>query len=319
MKRALVLVAAALTACGGSQKITAEEARNAMPGTSQAQLTTPQGGNALTAAVAADAYTRADYAFETVALAASVNLGVAWPLGVLELVTALPPTSCAGDTCTWGPGSEATDLNDWQITVTKKDSSDYLWTMQGKSKSDPAAQWIAFVSGEAFTTGVRHVGHGTLVVDLDLAGGLARDPQEAKQIGKISATYDNTSGRHVSVQFVGTQDDKNPAQKVNAAYQFASTSTGGDLQVSIRNLSTGEKLQLHSRWTGVGAGRGDASFFDGVAQTYTRSQCWNGALTLFDMTYQVTDPVVTSGLNPDMGAESACVFATAELPTITVP
>ena len=47
MKRALVLIAAALTACGGSQKLTAEEARNAMPGASQAQLGTPDGGAAL--------------------------------------------------------------------------------------------------------------------------------------------------------------------------------------------------------------------------------------------------------------------------------
>ena len=126
------------------------------------------------------------------------------------------------------------------------------------------------------------------------------------------------SGRHVSVQFIGTQDDQNPAQKINAAYQFASTSAGGDLQVSTRNLTTDEKLQLHSRWTGVGAGRGDASYSNG-GLTYTRSQCWDGATTLFDLTYQVTDPVVASGLNPDMGDPSACVFATAELPTITVP
>ena len=317
MKRALVLLVATLTACGGSQKLTAEEARNAMPGASQAQLETPEGGAALTAEALVTFHT-AEYADATRVLARSVNLGVGWTLGIVEaVVTNLPPTSCADDTCIWGPGSGPFDVNDWQITVTKKDTNDYAWTMQGKSKADPAATWIAFVSGEAFTTGVKHVGHGTLDIDLDAAAGLARlttDPPQ--QTGKIFATYDNTSGRHVSVQFIGTQDDKNPGQKINAAYQFVSGSTGGDLQVSTRNLTTDEKLQLHSRWTGVGAGRGDASYSNG-GLTYTRSQCWNGAGTLFDLTYQVTTPA-SAGLT-DMGDPSACVFATAELPTITVP
>lgn len=317
MKRALVLVAAALTACGGSQKLTAEEARNAMPGASQAQLGTPEGGAALTAVVGATYHT-AEYADATRMLAGSVNLGIGWTLGVVEaVVTNLPPTSCAEDTCTWGPGSGAFDVNDWQITVTKKDVNDYTWTLQGKSKSDPAAQWIAFVSGEAFTTGTKHVGHGTLNIDLDAAAGLARQTGETAQSGKITSTYDNTSGRQVSVLFVGTQDDNVPTQKVNAAYQFASSSTGGDLQVATRNLSTLAELQLHSRWTAVGAGRGDASYFDGVAQTYTRSQCWDGAGSLFNLTYQATTPVA-AGLT-DMGAETSCVFATAQLPTITVP
>ena len=317
MKRALVLIAAALTACGGSQKLTAEEARNAMPGASQAQLGTPDGGAALTAAAVAPSFQTAEYAADTLALAGSVNLGVGWSLGIVDaVVTNLPPTSCADDTCTWGPGSTAFDVNDWQITVTKKDVNDYTWTLQGKSKVDPAAAWIAFVSGEAFTTGVKHVGHGTLNIDFDAAAGLARKTTDpAPQIGKITGTYDNTSGQHVSVQFIGTQDDKVPDQKVNAGYQFASSSTGGDLQIAVRNLTTLAELQLHSRWTAVGAGRADASF-SASGVTFTRSQCWDGASTLFDLTYQVTSPVVVG----DTGVVASCgVFATAELPTITVP
>ena len=318
MKRALLLVAAALTACGGTQTLTADEARNAMPSTSQAQLGTPQGGQALTAAgSAASGVTTADYEQDTVALSTAVNLGVAWPLGVLEVVTALPPTSCASDTCTWGPGSSALDFNTWQITVTKQAANDYLWTMQGKSKSDPGATWTSFVTGEAFTTSLKHVGHGAFVVDLDAAAALARPTTDTPQTGKISCTYDNTSGQNVSVQFIGTQDSTVPSQKVNAAYEFAASTTGGDMQIATRNLTTGAELQLHSRWTDVGAGRADASFADpSTAATYTRSECWSGAATLFNLTYESTTPPVAT----DFGVEAAdCVFTPAALPTITIP
>jgi hypothetical protein len=323
MKRTLVLIAAALTACGGSQKLTAEEASTAMPGASQAQLGTPQGGAALTA-VSALSFQTAEYAAATQTLAGSVNMGVAWTLGIVEaVVTTFPPTSCAGDTCVWGPGSDALDVNDWEITVTKKDTNDYTWTMQGKSKVDPAATWISFVSGEAFTTGVKHVGHGTLSIDLDAAAGLARKTTDpAPQSGKITGTYDNTSGRHVSLQFIGTQDDKVPAQKVNAAYQFASATAGGDLQIATRNLTTGTELLLHSRWTDVGAGRADANFSQPAAGAQaavniSRSQCWDGATTLFNLTYQLTTPPFAG--SGDTGVETSCVFSPAVPPTITVP
>jgi len=77
MKRALVLIAAALTACGGSQTLTAEEARNAMPGASQAQLGTPQNNNALTAATTTPTYVNAEYAVNTVKLTTTINLNIA--------------------------------------------------------------------------------------------------------------------------------------------------------------------------------------------------------------------------------------------------
>ncbi len=322
MKRAIALVTTGLlaAACGG-KPITAEEARTAMPGASQAQIGVPeQQGQALTAAPAGNEvtgdFTTAKYAADTIALAVAVNGGVAFTLGVVELVVAFPPTSCSGDTCTWGPGSGALEVNDWQLTVTKKDDNDYVWALAGHPKTDPSAGFTTIISGEAFTTSVRHVGHGTLLVDMDAAAGLARkttDPQDLP-VGKISATYDNTSGRHVSVQFLGTRDSDAPTQKVNAAYQFAATSSGGDLQVATRNLTTEAALTLHSRWIDTGAGRCDAAYKLG-SLTYARSQCWDGASTLFNLVYQLTSPADTS----DTGSESACAFSPAQQPNITAP
>ncbi|OFX24808.1 MAG: hypothetical protein A2V77_14745 [Anaeromyxobacter sp. RBG_16_69_14] len=309
-----------IAACGG-ETITEEEARGAVPGASQAQVGVPdQQGQALTAAPAGSEATSdatAPYAAETIALAAAVNGGVAFTLGIVELVASLPPTSCSGDTCTWGPGSGPLEVNDWQLTVTKKGEDDYVWALAGRPKTDPSAGFTSIVSGEAFTTDVRHVGHGTLVVDMDAAAGLARkttDPQDLP-VGKISATYDNTSDRNVSVQFLGTKDPVEPTQTVNAAYQFAATASGGDLQVATRNLTTEAALTLHSRWTDTGAGRGDAAFTLGGV-TVSRSQCWDSASTLFNQVYQVTSPADPSS---DMGSESACAFPSAQPPTITAP
>jgi hypothetical protein len=321
MKRAIALIASVLltAACGG-KTITAEEARGAVPGASQAQVGVPdQQGQALTATPGGSEATSdvtAEYAAETIALAAAVNGGVAFTLGIVELVVSLPPTSCSGDTCTWGPGSGPLEVNDWQLTVTKKADNDYVWALAGRPKTDPGAGFTSIVSGEAFTTGVRHVGHGTLLVDMDAAAGLAHkttDPQNLS-VGTISATYDNTSGRNVSVQFLGTKDPAEPTQTVNAAYQFAATASGGDLQVATRNLTTQAALTLHSRWTDTGAGRGDAAFTLGGV-TFSRSQCWDGASTLFNLVYQVTSPDDLSGT----GSESACAFSPAQPPTITAP
>ena len=323
MKRAIALVATVLlsAACGG-KTITAEEARSAVPGASQAQVGVPdQQGQMLTATPTGSEATNsvtAEYAAETIALAAAVNGGVAFTLGVVELVVSLPPTSCSGDTCTWGPGSGPLEVNDWQLTVTKKDSDDFVWALAGRPKTDPSAGFTAIVSGEAFTTGVRHVGHGTLLVDMDAAAGpsIAHKTTDPKNlsVGKISATYDNTSGRNVSVQFLGAKDSAEPTQKVNAAYQFAATSSGGDLQVATRNLTTEAALTLHSRWTDTGAGRGDATYKLGSLNS-ERSQCWDGASTLFNLVYQLTSPADPSVV----GSESACAFSPAQRPTITAP
>ena len=303
-------------ATGGGEPLTAAEARGAVPSTGQVQIGTPPPVAAMAATPRgseAVATAPAEYAVDTLALALAVNGGVAWTLGIAEAVVSLPPTTCALDTCTWGPGSSAQDVNDWQLVVTRKGLADYLWSLQGRPKATAGAAWITFLSGEAFTTGVPHVGHGTVTLDLDAAAGLARrvgDP--APQPGIITATYDNTSGGHVSVQFLGTQDDANPLQKVNAAYRFAAASDGGDLQVATRNLTTDAQLALRTRWTGTGAGRADASFSEG-GQTISRSQCWDGGSALFQLVFQSTGSTI------DLGSEARCAFAPAAPPTVTAP
>jgi hypothetical protein len=320
MKRTFAALIAALSACGGAH-LTAEEARSAVPSASQAALGEPAGttaaGAALTAtAVAAPGPATAAYASDTIRLARAVNGGVAWTLGALERVVALPPTACAGDTCTWGPWTGPFEVNAWQLTVTRVDDH-YAWAFAGQPRTDAAAAFVTFVAGNAWTTGVRHVGHGDFALDLDAAARLARRTDDpAPQRGRIEVRYDNRAAAQVGVTFLGTDDDAAPGTRVNAAYAFTAAAAGGDLQVATRNLTSGAALTLHSRWTATGAGRGDATFSDGAGATYARSQCWAGAARLFDLVFQVTAPPQAS----DAGAESACApFLAAEPPALAAP
>jgi hypothetical protein len=321
MKRAIALTVVALTAACGGKPITPEEARGALPQAEQAQVVLPAGAaSAFTAARSGEAIaaaTSASYAHTSFALAHAVNGGVGATLLLVRLVSLLPPTSCEGDTCTWGPGSDATDLNDWRLTVSKRDGH-YEWALAGLPKNNQGIGFVTVISGDAFPTGQPLVGHGNLLADFDASAKLSHWSDDALPQGKIAAQYDTRSGRQVSVQFVGMKDDVVPTQTVNAAYAYQATSAGGELQVATHNLDTTVELTLHTRWTGTGAGRGDASYTAPLA-TYTQSQCWDGATTTpaFSLTYQLSSPAQLS----DTGGDPAllCAFPSAQPPSIVMP
>jgi hypothetical protein len=323
MKRTILVLTAALAACGTSSSnapLSAAEARNAMPTTSQAQIATPAPSSSLASdpvAKAASANVESDYAFDTVTYAAAVNGGVAFTLGIVQAVVNWPPTSCSGATCTWGPGSGPLDLNVYELVVTKVADEDYTWALQGYPKTDTNKAFITFVSGEAFTTSVKEVGHGTILADMDAAQQLAYLTPPT-QVGKISAQYDNRTGVDVSVQFLGTPDAEHAGELVNAAYQFTGAENGGDLQVAAQNTTSQDILLLHSRWTATGAGRGDAQF-ESTTATYTESECWDSASTIFNLLYETQNAEVVFPEGGTTADESLCAFAPAELPTITPP
>jgi hypothetical protein len=324
MRRAIAVTVAALTtACGGAQ-LTAQEARDAMPAKEQAQIATPGGSSALAGAQAGAALTAAPggselavggapFAIDTIVLAAAVNGGVAWTLDIVKFIVGLPPTKCQGDTCTWGPGSGALDLNEFQLAVTKVDDH-YAWALSGRAKSNAAAEFTTFVSGNAWPSGVPNVGHGDLTLDLGATAALAHLGTDPDPQGKIVVSnYDNRSGGHLEVQFLGMADSTQAAASklVNAAYQFDATADGGRLQVATKNIATGEILELSSRWNATGAGRGDAAY-SGVA-VYTESQCWSSAASSFSLVYDETSTGVVTG------DASLCVYQDTVLPSITPP
>jgi hypothetical protein len=248
MRRAVALttVAALTAACGGAQKLTAEEARGAMPLKEQARIGTPSQSSGAASAMSSNALVNANEApfFDvTAAYGLAVNGSVAWILDVLQLVVALPPSSCAADTCTWGPGTGAFDFNTWQLVVTKVDAGHYDWALQARPNSAPGASFTTLISGNAFPTGNPRVGKGDFILDIDAAASLDRSKNAPPPgTGKIHAAYDNTNAARVTVQvnFLGTEDHSNlgQVQKVDAAYQFEGSSTEGDLQIVSVNTTT---------------------------------------------------------------------------------
>lgn len=313
MKRALVLVAAALTACGGA-KIDATAARNALPTSAAVQIATPDQttSQALTAggsAAVATAPQSGAYQL-THGLAAAVNGGVGVWIGLLELVVALPPTSCAADTCTWGPWTDQNPLNPvnatYELTVTKQGDAQYAYAF--KAAPGTATAFVDIVAGSVTTDGVPHHGAGSFTIDLDAARTI--NPASA-DTGKLAVTHDNTAGLKIGVTFTGCteqHDQSHLGEKLNAAYAFDQGSTSGDLQVAVHYLTTGAQFTLESRWDMTGAGRCDLTY-----QSPTPgqgSECW-GARPAFSLLYNSLDPAYQD--------PSGCVFQTAQYASLTVP
>jgi hypothetical protein len=315
---ALALLAALASACGNDKPLTAEEARAALPHAAVAQVGAPsasagatgltaEGGRA-TAAVSNSAFFNL-----STALAFSVNTGVGATLGVLQAVVSLPPTKCEADTCTWGPGAGPLDYNVHRLTVTKV-GDHYDFALAAEPKSQPGSGFVTYLSGSAFPGAAPRRGHGTFTVDFDEAAKF--DGPHGDDTGSIVVQYDARTTPAIGVQFLGMVDRENPGtgavpNKVNAAYAFAATGAGGDLQVAFRTLAPNapKTLSLHARWDATGAGRGDVEF-GAAGFTYQESECWAGGASAFALVYDT---------NPATGAEAACAYQPAAYATLQAP
>ncbi len=318
LRFAALSTALLMAACGG--KLTPEQARSALPRPEDARVGTPSAPAAVAGALAASPngeaaalVSNSDFFRLTGALAASVNGGVGAILLVLRAVVELPPTKCEGDTCTWGPGSSPLDYNVFELVV-RKVGDHYEYQLMAEPKSQPGSGFIAFLSGQAWPGAAPRRGHGNFALDFDQVARL--DGPHGDDTGRIEVQYDAAGPVVVDVQFLGMIDRNDPGDpanpnKVNAAYAFAASAAGGDLQVAWRTLppNAAATLSLHSRWDGSGAGRGDAKFVGG-GFTYTESECWAGGASSFALVYDT---------NPPSGSESACAFSPAEYASLAAP
>jgi hypothetical protein len=327
MKR-LVAVAAALlvTACG--QKLTPEEIHHAMPSAGVLEITAPN-PNGASARLAADgrpllavapvAGGRSPLAVSSWLFAVAVNGGVFWTLAPIAWFTqVVPPSACDADSCTWGPGSEASDLNAWRLVVTRAGGA-YDYTLAAAPKSTGATQFVPVISGRAWPGALPGRGHGDFHVDFDAVwDGLDHAVGEVQQdFGTLAVTYDARTNVALDVTFLGARNGEDPGadpanpNRLNAAYDFAANLAGGELQVGWRTLPAGATEQtaaLRTRWLAAGGGRAEASFVTtggSVAQT----ECWDGP----------PDHLMTFDALGGLGSDAACVFTTAAPPTIAIP
>lgn len=320
--RKLAALSAALLAAACAKQDVAEEFRSAMPSAQEVQVGAPAAGQGAVAAAtgaplgrveaaAAAAPARSDYAVTSWAFATSINVSVAVTLLRLEAVTLWPPTSCTADACTWGPGSEPGDVNEWQLVVARAGEG-YDYALQGRPKGQQAP-FVSLIAGQAFPGAGRHRGHGTLTIDFDAAwAGLAHgvypdnSPQVQEDFGVVRIAYDARDDLRVQAAFAGAKDaDRfatDPTARADVWYDFAAKPSGGDLHLAFRTLpldAASESVSLHTRWANGGNGRGDVEYVGPKSPSgpYHASECWADQAAGFALTYDT---------EPASGAETAC-------------
>jgi hypothetical protein len=327
---AVAAVTLVATACG-QKDLSADTVRAAIPLADDLRITAPdptsptglwQGarGPAMVAAPGAQAVAgTSPLAVASWNLATAVNGGVYWTLAPIAWFTRMAPSArCDPDACTWGPGSEAVELNVWKLVVAKKGDA-FEYSLFGAPKSTGGTAFVTVLHGKAWPGAQRNRGTGGFEVDFESAwGGLDHPGNEVRQdFGSLTVSYDLRAELLLLATFYNARNANEPGldpanpNRVNAAYAFGASAAGGDLQVGWRTLPAGvteRTVALQTRWLAGSGGRADLVATTGSATTST-SECWGGP-PLWTMTYDSANA---------FGLESSCVFPIAAPPTITVP
>lgn len=322
MKKIVTLVAAAslaLAACGKVDP--ADPYRDALPRSETVQLGTPQAQGSASGALAVrtdplgdSSLPQSEYAVMSYWLAHTFNAGVAWTLGFLHLVTSFPPTSCDDASCTWGPWVDDDGLNRWRLVVTRSGDA-YVYALSAQPGSNASAAFVDLITGTAYPADP-HRGHGSFTIDFDAQDSLDHGALWVKKdFGKVDVAYDNRSALSIDAVFTGARD-ANDHHRLDAAYAFDASASGGELQIATENLDTTEVVSLRTRWAASGQGRADAHYQgpDGLGGRldYHASECWAGRTADFVEVYD--------SKHPEIGPESACApFGSASYADLPLP
>ncbi|HEU4735051.1 MAG TPA: hypothetical protein VFT22_44475 [Kofleriaceae bacterium] len=241
------------------------------------------------------------------------NGGSAWVLILIHSIVQNPPTSVDGDTYTWGPGSQALDPADYKLEVRVVGDGTFAYQLSGRSKTQANAQFEVVIDGTADPRAGEDKGSGEFTVDFD--AGKRINPIDASDArGQVDVRYD-LAKRHLDLTITSTDALGKPVL-ADYAYNEAADG-GGDMVFDINGDAGGgpaqESITLRSRWLSSGAGRADARIAGGDlgALQATASECWD---TMFKRVFYV-DALTNGGtLSLSEGQESACAFATADLP-----
>lgn len=337
MTKTIAVIAVAALAAGCSQKtrITAEEARDALPKAEALQIDTPADAAARTAqqaqALAMGQVAQAssvaefdpgfgsssEFARSTYYLAWTVNGGAWWTLTLVRFITLFPPTQCDESSCTWGPWEDASANNPqlkikrWKLVVTKVEEAHFEYVLSAENLL-ASEGFLPIVSGVAYPKSPWQ-GHGEFTISFDNA---RRLPEPKEDYGALKISYDNENALVVNATMTGARSADTHVL-MNTAYEFRATDAGGELQIAFETREGNPlSLSLRSRWEGTGAGRGDARLYttDGNwTLTGTASECWAAPANHFAALTYDTDPA--------FGAEADCPasFQTALYSDLVVP
>ncbi|HEX3761906.1 MAG TPA: hypothetical protein VHW23_24570 [Kofleriaceae bacterium] len=237
------------------------------------------------------------------------NGGTAWVLTLIHAIVQAPPTTIQGNVYTWGPGSGALDPADYKLVVTANADGTFAYQLSGRSKTQASAQFETVIDGTADPRPGDSKGSGEFLVDFD-AGKRVNPVDSGDARGTMDVHYDLAKA-HIDLSIMSTDALGQPTA-ADYAYNAAADG-GGDMTFDVSANAGGtallETLTLRSRWLGTGAGRADARINGGDLGNLqiTASECWD---TAFGRVFYQD----SNNFSPTDGAESACAFATQDLP-----
>jgi hypothetical protein len=243
------------------------------------------------------------------------NGGTAWVLTLIHAIVQAPVTTVSGNTFTWGPGSQPLDPADYRLDVVAVGDGTFTYKLSGKSKTQPNAQFEVVIDGTADPRLGDDKGSGEFTVDFD-AGKRVNPIDSSDAKGLLDVNYDLAKG-HIDLTIMSTDALGKP---VNADYAYNQAADGsGDMTFDVSGDAGGgpaqESVTLRSRWLTSGAGRADARIAGGDlgALQATASECWD---TAFKRVFYIDALTIGGTLSASEGQESACAFATADLPKV---
>jgi hypothetical protein len=239
----------------------------------------------------------------------TLNVGSAWVLTLIHAIVQTPATSISGNHYTWGPGSKALDPAEYKLDVTAEADGTYSYQLSGRNKAKANSQFEVVIDGTADPRAGEDKGSGEFLVDFD-AGKRVNPVDSGDGKGTMDVRYD-LAKRHLDLAVMST-DAQNQPTEVNYAYNETADGAGDmTFDVSANAGGTGllETVTLRSRWLATGAGRADARLGGGDLGTITvtASECWDSS---FGRTFYKD----SNNFAPTEGLESACAFATQDLP-----
>jgi hypothetical protein len=305
MKTLLAASCIAGLAIGCIKDPTPPELINAIPTKDQVSIKLPQNQarEAPTIGQVADMYKL------TRGVTTMFNGGTAWVLILVHTIVQYPVTSVNGKVYTWGPWhGDALDPGIYKLDVTANADGTYHYVLSGHNRADATATFLPLIDGLADPRPGENRGKGSFLLDFD-AGRTVDPVANASNKGKIDVHYD-LAAAHIDLTVMSTDAQGHP---VNATYAYqASVDGGGNMTFSIvDNFGSAQQasIAIRSRWTGAGAGRGDAKITGGSlgTQQAIASECW-------DMLFQRVFYTDNMNLQATEGNAASCAFTSAQLP-----
>jgi hypothetical protein len=297
----LALALAAALALGGCGDWSNEDLRflAALPTTADVRVQVPAAGGA---ALSACGLGTADAWLAARATSDGLDAGVAWAIGLVDVVRRRDPTHRADDRREWGPFDDARHPG-IEIVVVMQRGADaegrqrYEYVFAARPRG--TAWWIPLLDG-AFVGGSAARGAGTVALDFDAVRALGMEDGPDAPRGTMRIAYDRQGDPRTTVLTLAEDGFRLP----RFTYAFAGYADGSGRFVYRFRDANGNVLTVDAGFDPAGRGRGAAAVQTAAGATGGFRQCWDASACLV----YVDDPGDYScDLAPcSAGALSAC-------------